>query len=118
MQAPANAVLDDEDLQRGLRAISDKFGQECIRIAGEAWGQPLIPQKVKAFLAMAVDVANQGPSAAGSAFRAHLAMAVKQGATEEEIEELLTFLCTYCGVNKLPHFFASAREAFGGGDAA
>lgn len=117
MQAPANAVLDDEDLKLGLHAISEKFGDECIRIAGEAWGQPLIPQKVKAFLAMAVDVANQGPSAAGSAFRAHLAMAVKQGATEAEVEELLTFLCAYCGVNKLPHFFASAREAFRQGPA-
>ena len=113
---PANAVLDDPDLQRGLNAISPVFGDLCIRVAGDVWGRPLLPQKYKAFLAMAVDVANQGPPGAGSAFRAHLAMAVKQGATRDEVEELLAFLCCYCGVNKLPHFFASVREAFETGE--
>jgi|SRR5271165_12098 len=109
---PANAVLDDQGLQDGLNAISPKFGDICIRVAGEVWGQKLIPQKWKAFFAMTVDIANQGPSQAGSAFRAHLAMAVKQGATRDEVEELLVFLCGYCGVNKLPHFFTAVKEAF------
>ena len=107
-----NAVLDDGDLRAGLMAINPKFGDLCIRVAGEVWGAPLLPQKVKAFVAMTVDVANQGPCGPGSAFRAHLDMAVKQGATRDEVEELLTFLCCYCGMNKLPHFFAAAGEAF------
>jgi len=111
-EPPANAVLDDQGLQDGLNAISPKFGDICIRVAGEVWGQKLIPQKWKAFFAMTVDIANQGPSQAGSAFRAHLAMAVKQGATRDEVEELLVFLCGYCGVNKLPHFFTAVKEAF------
>jgi alkylhydroperoxidase/carboxymuconolactone decarboxylase family protein YurZ len=61
----------------------------------------MIPQKWKAFFAMTVDVANQGPTIAGSAFRAHLDMAIKQNATREEVEELLLFLCCYCGFNKV-----------------
>ena len=110
----ANAVLDDHDLQAGLAAVNPKFGDLCTRVAGEVWGQKLIPQKWKAFFAMTVDVANQGPTIAGSAFRAHLDMAIKQNATREEVEELMLFLCCYCGFNKVPHFLTAIREVFEG----
>lgn len=113
----ANAVLDDLDLQRGLSAVHRKFGDLCTRVAGEVWGQPLIPQKYKAFFAITVDVANQGPTILGSAFRAHVDMAIKQGATREEVEELLLFLCCYCGFNKVPHFLAAVRDIFENGNA-
>ena len=37
-----NAVLDDLELQAGLKKINPKFGDFCTRVTGEAWGLPLI----------------------------------------------------------------------------
>ena len=54
-----NAVLDDKQLQEGLKDINPKFGDFVTRVAGEAWGLPLIDQKTKALITIAVDVANQ-----------------------------------------------------------
>ncbi|AIE73648.1 MULTISPECIES: carboxymuconolactone decarboxylase family protein [unclassified Synechocystis] len=104
-----NAVLDDKDLQAGLSGINPQFGDFCTRVAGEAWGLPLIDQKTKALIVIAVDVANQtlnGP------FQAHVDMARKQGATKEEIEEVLSFMCVYGGFNKAAGAFAALKEIF------
>jgi 4-carboxymuconolactone decarboxylase len=95
-----NAVLDDKELQAGLSSVHPKFGDFCTRVAGEAWGMPLIDQKTKAFITIAVDVINHTQVGAGSPFAAHVNMAMKQGATREEIEELLLFMCVYAGFNK------------------
>ena len=80
-QVPAyrNAVLDDYELQAGLSAVNSKFGDFCTRVAGEAWGLPLIDQKTKALITIAVDVVNQerasgphgGPCGYGSEARRH-----------------------------------------------
>ena len=48
-----NAVLDDIELQKELANINPKFGDFCTRVAGEAWGLPLIDQKTKALIAIA-----------------------------------------------------------------
>jgi alkylhydroperoxidase/carboxymuconolactone decarboxylase family protein YurZ len=95
-----NAVLGDEELQRALRSISPRWGDFCIRSAGEVWGLPLIHQKTKALIAIAVDIVigNVGPS---SPFEVHVDMALKQGATLEEIEELFLFMSVYAGFNKV-----------------
>ncbi|MGB3209005.1 MAG: hypothetical protein WBB28_28780 [Crinalium sp.] len=47
-QAYKNAVLDDKELQQALKSINPKFGDFVTRVAGEAWGLPLIDQKTKA----------------------------------------------------------------------
>ncbi|UAJ73996.1 carboxymuconolactone decarboxylase family protein [Synechocystis sp. PCC 7339] len=104
-----NAVLDDQDLQAILGGINPKFGDFCTRAAGEAWGLPLIDQKTKALIVIAVDVANQtlnGP------FQAHVDMALKQGVTKEEIEEVLLFMCVYGGFNKAASTFAAFKTIF------
>src|SRR3982750_838493 len=95
-----NAVLDDTGLQQALSGINPKFGDFCTRVAGEAWGLPLIDQKTKALITIAVDVVNQDQVGPGSPFGAHVNMAMKQGATREEIEELLLLMCVYAGFNK------------------
>ncbi|MCA1992336.1 MAG: carboxymuconolactone decarboxylase family protein [Coleofasciculus sp. S288] len=105
-----NAVLDDKDLQAGLSSINPKFGDFCTRVAGEAWGLPLIDQKTKALITIAVDVVNQNQVGPGSPFGAHVNMAMKQGATREEIEELLLFMCVYAGFNKAAGCFAMLDE--------
>jgi 4-carboxymuconolactone decarboxylase len=108
-----NAVLDDKALQKGLAGINPKFGDFCTRVAGEAWGLPLIDQKTKALITVAVDVVNQDQVGAGSPFGAHVNMAIQQGATREEIEELLLFMCVYAGFNKAAGCFGMLNEILG-----
>lgn len=108
-----NAVLDDKELQDALKSINPKFGDFCTRVAGEAWGLPLIDQKTKALITIAVDVANQDQAGTGSPFGAHVNMAIQQGATREEIEELLLFMCVYAGFNKAVGCFGTLNDLLG-----
>jgi 4-carboxymuconolactone decarboxylase len=110
---PKNAVLDDKELQAALNSINPKFGELCTRVAGEVWGLPLIDQKTKALITIAVDVANQDQVGPGSPFAAHVNMALKQGATREEIEEVLLFMCAYAGFNKAAGCFGALNEILG-----
>ena len=112
-QVPAyrNAVLDDYELQAMLSAVNPKFGDFCTRVAGEAWGLPLIDQKTKALITIAVDVVNQ--ERASGPMAVHVDMARKQGATRAEIEELLLFMCVYAGFNKGAACFNVLDEVFG-----
>ncbi|MBW4561833.1 MAG: carboxymuconolactone decarboxylase family protein [Mojavia pulchra JT2-VF2] len=105
-----NAVLDDKELQENLKRINPKFGDFVTRVAGEAWGLPLIDQKTKALITIAVDVVNQDHVGPGNPFGAHVNMALQQGATREEIEELLLFLCVYAGFNKVAGCFGALSE--------
>ena len=105
-----NAVLDDIELQQGLKQINPKFGDFVTRVAGEAWGLPLIDQKTKALITIAVDIVNQDHVGPGNPFGAHVDMALKQGATRAEIEELLLFMCVYAGFNKVAGCFGALNE--------
>ncbi len=105
-----NAVLDDKELQQGLKSINPKFGDFVTRVAGEAWGLPLIDQKTKALITIAIDVVNQDHTGSGNPFAAHVHMALQQGATRAEIEELLLFLCVYAGFNKAAGCFGTLNE--------
>ena len=107
-----NAVLDDKELQAGLKKINPKFGDFVTRVAGEVWGLPLIDQKTKALITIAVDIVNQSHNGPGNPFPAHIDMALKQGATREEIEELLLFMCVYAGFNKVAGCFGTLKEIF------
>lgn len=110
MENYKNAVLDDLALQEGLKKINPKFGDFVTRVAGEAWGLPHIDQKTKALITIAVDVVNQDQVGPGNPFGAHVSMALKQGATYEEIEELLLFMCVYAGFNKVAGCFGVLNE--------
>lgn len=108
-EVPRNAVLDDPALQESLEGIHPAFGELCTRIAGEAWGKPLIDQATKALVAIAIDVVNQGLSPE-SPFEAHIRMALKQGVSFEQIEELLLFVCVYGGFNKAAPSFVRLAQ--------
>jgi 4-carboxymuconolactone decarboxylase len=108
--SPANAVLDDQSLQQGLNSIHPRFGDLCTRVAGEVWGAPLIDQATKALVTIAIDVVNQGLNGPGSPFEAHVRMALKQGVSYEQIEELLLFTCVYAGFNKAAAGFGKLAE--------
>jgi 4-carboxymuconolactone decarboxylase len=108
-----NAVLDDKELQAALNGINPQFGDLCTRVAGEVWGHPLVDQKTKALITIAIDVVNQSLSGPGTPFGAHVNMAMKQGATREEIEEVLLFTCAYAGFNKAAGAFGALNEILG-----
>lgn len=110
---PKNAVLDDQELQKNLKNINESFGDLCARVAGEVWGLPLIDQKTKALITIAIDVVNQNLNGPGSPFEAHIMMAAQQGVTREEIEELLLFVCVYAGFNKGASSFGRLKEIKG-----
>ena len=105
-----NAVLGDLPLQQALKSIHPAWGDFCIRAAGEVWGLPLIDQKTKALITIAVDVANANESGPGSPFEAHVHMALKQGASWAEIEEVLMFMSVYAGFNKAASAFGRLGE--------
>ncbi|MCM0590738.2 MAG: AtaL-like protein [Gloeotrichia echinulata CP02] len=105
-----NSVLDDKELQEALEAINPKFGNFVTRVAGEAWGLPLINQKTKALITLAVDVVNQDHVGSGNPFSAHVNMALKQGVTHAEIEELFLFMCVYAGFNKVAGCFGTLNQ--------
>jgi 4-carboxymuconolactone decarboxylase len=105
-----NAVLGDPELQAGLKSINKEWGELCIRVAGEVWGLPLIDQKTKTLITIAVDVVNANEFGPGTPFGAHVSMALKQGATFAEIEELLLFMCAYAGFNKVAGAFGRLNE--------
>lgn len=50
-----NAVLDDQALIDGLKSINPVWGDMTVRVAGEAWGMPLIDQKTKALITIVID---------------------------------------------------------------
>ncbi|MEH1860999.1 MAG: nuclear transport factor 2 family protein [Nostoc sp.] len=107
-----NAVLDDLELQAALKGINPKFGDFVTRVAGEAWGLPLIDQKTKVLIAIAVDVTNQNHRGPGNPFAAHIDMALKQGVTYQEIAEVLLFMCVYAGFNKVAGCFGVLNQIF------
>jgi 4-carboxymuconolactone decarboxylase len=105
-----NAVLADTQLQEALTGINAKWGDFCIRAAGEVWGLPLIDQRTKALITIAIDVVNANENGPGSPFGAHVMMARKQGVTTAELEELLLFMSVYAGFNKVAGAFGRLKE--------
>jgi 4-carboxymuconolactone decarboxylase len=105
-----NAVLGDQQLQDALRSINPKWGDFCIRVAGEVWGLPLIDQRTKALITIATDIVNANETGPGTPFEAHVNMALKQGVTCAELEELLLFMCAYAGFNKVAGAFGRLNE--------
>lgn len=95
-----NAVLDDQALIDGLHSINPVWGDLTVRVAGEVWGKALIDQKTKAFLTIVIDQMALNVTGEGNPFGAHVDMALKQGATYEELEELIVFASAYTGFNK------------------
>ncbi len=80
--------------------------ESILSVAGEVWGRPHVDQLTKALITIAIDVVIQNMQSENSAFDAHVSMARKQGASWEQIEEVLLFCCAYAGFNKAAGAFA------------
>src|ERR687885_1501330 len=75
---------------------------------GEIWGRPGLPRKVRSLLNLAMLTALNRPEE----LRLHLRGALRNGATREEIGEVLLQTAVYCGVPAANAAFREARQVF------
>ena len=107
------AVLGEEHVERSLaRAADDPFLLPIQQIAvefgwGEVWSRPGLPRKTRSFLSIAY-LAAQGKT---DELGAHVAGAVRNGASREEIREVLLQAALYCGMPVGLEAFRVAKRA-------
>ena len=80
-----------------LKDFDPEFGDLAVRMAGEVWGRAGLSQKERAFLCIAANVCNQtldGP------YQLHIDLALKGGATPEQIREVLLHMAIYASFPK------------------
>ena len=93
------AALDDPFL-RPIQQMSVEFGW------GQVWNRPGLPLKVRSFLSVAF-LAALGKHAE---LRTHIRGALNNGATPEEISEVLLQAAVYCGMPVGLECFRIAKE--------
>ena len=106
-----NAVLDDKELLSGLSSLHPHFGDLCEILGDKLWGMEEIDQKTKCFLTMSIDIANQGVFETAP-FLIHVDMAVKQGASRQEVEAVVLFCAMYAGFPKVAPALAALKNYF------
>ncbi len=93
-------VLGEAHVERSLQAAqSDPFMLPIQQMAteygwGHIWGRPGLPRKTRSFLSMAF-LAALGKH---TEFRTHVRGAINNGATREEISEVILQASLYCGM--------------------
>ena len=106
-------VLGREHVERSLaRAEDDPFLLPIQQIAvefgwGEVWSRPGLPRKTRSFLSIACLTAEGKTDELG----AHVAGAVRNGATREELREVLLHAALYCGMPAGLEAFRVAKRA-------
>ena len=107
------SVLGGEHVERSLaRAEEDPFLLPVQQLAvefgwGEVWSRPGLPRKTRSFLSIAY-LAAQGKL---DELGAHVAGAVRNGASREEIGEVLLQAALYCGMPAGLEAFRAAKRA-------
>jgi len=107
--------MDDKDLHaRGLKLRMEMFGREAVEkrmsafgefgkplqhiinayAYGDVWSRAALPPATKSLVMIAMMAAAGHPNE----LRVHLNGAVKNGATAEQIQEVLLLLTMYCGI--------------------
>ena len=112
-------VLGHDHVERSLaRAEEDPFLLPIQQIAvefgwGEVWSRPGLPLKTRSFLSIAYLAALGKLDELG----AHVAGAVRNGASREEIREVLLQAALYCGMPAGLEAFRVAKHTLDGLDA-
>lgn len=107
-------VLGDAHVDRSLVAgSSDAFLQSIQQLTtevgwGKVWARPGLERKTRSFLSIAY-VAPQGRE---HELRTHIRGAINNGATVEEIREVLIQSAVYCGFPTALESFRIAAEVF------
>lgn len=107
-------VLGEAHVTRSLeRAKEDPFLLVMQQVTtefgwGKIWSRPGLPRKTRSFLAMTCLAALGKPDE----FRTHVRGAVNNGATREEIAEVLLQAAVYCGFPVGLESFRLAKQVF------
>ena len=121
---------DNEQYERGLKLRTEMFGREAVESRmnafgdfgkplqhiinayayGDVWSRTALPPATKSLVMVAM------MAAAGHAneLRVHLKGAVKNGCTQEQIQEVLLLLTLYCGIPSSNEAHRIATEVLGG----
>jgi 4-carboxymuconolactone decarboxylase len=119
--------MDTQDLyDRGLKLRTEMFGRDAVErrmnafgafgkplqhiinayAYGDVWSRTALPAATKSL----VMVAMMAAAGRGNELRVHLKGAVKNGATAEQIQEVLLLLALYCGIPLANDAHAAAVE--------
>jgi 4-carboxymuconolactone decarboxylase len=118
--------MDRAACERGLQTRREVLGEEYVARAearvdefsrpfrdllngycwGEVWGRPGLPRKTRSLLNLAMLTALNRPDE----LRLHLRGALRNGASREEIAEVLLQAAIYCGIPAANAAFREARE--------
>lgn len=105
-------VLGDEYVDAALKT-SDEFGRPLQELVtqycwGDVWNRPALPRKIRSLINLSMLAALNRPHE----LRVHIRGAINNGATKDEIREVLLQTAVYCGVPTAVDSFRSAREVF------
>lgn len=107
-------VLGEEHVERSMAAaVDDPFLQPIQQMTvefgwGQVWNRPGLPLKVRSFLSIAF-LAALGKH---DELRTHLRGALNNGATAEELSEVLLQSAVYCGMPVGLECFRIAKQVF------
>jgi 4-carboxymuconolactone decarboxylase len=97
-----NAFKSADDFNRPLQELVTEY---CW---GAVWGRPQLERKTRSLLNLAMISALNRPHE----LKLHVAGALKNGVTREEIREVFLQVAIYCGVPAAVDAFRVARETF------
>jgi len=105
--APMENYVSDPEMAKALFELDSQFGDLAVRMAGEVWGRPGLSPKERSYLCLAANVCHQtldGP------FQFHVDMALKGGATPEQIREVILHMAAYGSFPKALQAIRALRE--------
>ena len=97
-----HAIKTADDFNRPLQELVTEY---CW---GAVWGRDDLPKKTRSMLNLAMISALNRPHE----LKMHIAGALKNGVTRDEIREVFLQVAIYCGVPAAVDSFRSAREVF------
>jgi 4-carboxymuconolactone decarboxylase len=106
------SVLGAEFVENAIRS-ADEFNKPLQDLVteycwGAVWGREGLSKKTRSMLNLAMISALNRPHE----LRVHVAGAIRNGVTREEIREVLLQVAIYCGVPAAVDAFRTAREVF------
>jgi len=105
-------VLGDEYVDRATQSASE-FNKPLQQLVteycwGDVWGRPGLDRRTRSLINLAMISALNRPHE----LRLHVAGALRNGVTTDEIREVLLQVTIYCGVPAGVDAFRTAREVF------
>ena len=101
-------VLGDEYVDKAISSDFTKPLQDLVteNCWGEIWTRSAIPKKTRSLITIATLAALKAPTE----LKAHVRGALRNGCTDEEIQEVLLQATVYCGVPAGVEAFRAAKD--------